>query len=127
MPGPVSATDRHRHRAGPVAVDDGKVGVAEAGGLDPDQQLVAAGGRQFDFLDMQGLAVGVGAGKPDFVQDGGSGLHGSAPSSGVRFSLSDFIDNRLRQTQGRKSRRGGKAEGKRLAVTAGGAAPCRVR
>jgi hypothetical protein len=60
--------------------------VAEAGGLDPDQQFVAAGRRQFDLLDMQGLAVRIGPGKPDLVQDGGSGLHRFLPR--VVFILS---------------------------------------
>ena len=31
--------EQHRHRADPVAVDDRQVGVAQAGGLDADQEL----------------------------------------------------------------------------------------
>jgi hypothetical protein len=96
--------ERHRHRARAVAVDDGKVGVAEAGGLDPDQQLVAAGRGQLDFLDMQGLAVGIGPGKPDLVQDGGFGLHRFLPRVAFVCSwLAALIDNRLRQPDGWKT------------------------
>ena len=42
---------RHRHRAGAIAVDDGKIGMAETGGSDLDQDLARAGRIKLDLLD----------------------------------------------------------------------------
>jgi hypothetical protein len=43
--------DDHRHRSWAVAVDDGKIGVAEAGGAHADEHFAAAGRVEIDFFD----------------------------------------------------------------------------
>ena len=53
------------------------VGVADAGGLDLDQNLALAGVGQVDFHDLQGLACGDG--------DGGTGAHGISFQFGRRL------------------------------------------
>src|SRR5690606_32751422 len=72
----------HRHRPRPGAVDHRKVGVTEAGGGDLHQYFAGAGRVELDLLDPQRPALGIGPGQPDLVQDGGSDLHGLAPSAG---------------------------------------------
>ena len=49
----------HRHGSRPVAVDDGQVGVAQARGADPDEDLVRPGLVQLEVDDAQWLAVRV--------------------------------------------------------------------
>ena len=56
--------ERHRHRTGPVAVDDGQVGVAKTRRRDLDQHFVGARRRQIDLFDVQGTRVGVRGAAP---------------------------------------------------------------
>ena len=42
---------RHGHRPRPVAIDDGQVGMAQAGRGNPDQHFVRAGAGEIDGLD----------------------------------------------------------------------------
>ena len=68
--------ERHRHRAGTRAVDDGKVGMAKAGGFDSDQNLALPGRRKVEFDDFERARSGVRRQETDFREDGGSDAHG---------------------------------------------------
>ena len=67
--------EHHRHDARPVAVDDRKVGVAEAGGGDLHQHLARAGRIQLDGLDGNGARLRVGAWAAHGVEDCGANFH----------------------------------------------------
>jgi hypothetical protein len=69
--------ERHRHRSRAITVDDGKIGMAKAGGADTDKHFARAGRIDFDLLDAKGLALLVGGGDPHDVKDGGAGFHGN--------------------------------------------------
>jgi hypothetical protein len=47
------------HRPGPIAIDGGKVRMAKAGSSYSHKHLAGPRYIQFDFLDPQGLALGV--------------------------------------------------------------------
>ena len=64
-----------------VAVDDGKIGMAQPCGTDTDQNLVAARRREVEFLDPQRAALRIGRRNRARIQDGGANLHGWAPVS----------------------------------------------
>ena len=61
-------TEQHRHGAGPVAVDDGQVGVADPGGLDPHQHLTRAGAGQLELADGEGSGLRLGPGPADLLE-----------------------------------------------------------
>jgi hypothetical protein len=67
-------------RQGPWAgsVDYGQVGVADAGCLDPDQQLSGLWGIELEFLEAERLGLGVGSRAADRVEDGGECFHSFA-------------------------------------------------
>ena len=48
--------ERHRQRPRPIAVDDGKVGMAEAGGDDAHQDFAGTGAVELDLLNSSGDA-----------------------------------------------------------------------
>ena len=68
--------ERHRHRARPRAVDDRKIGMAEPGRLDANENLAAAGRREIEFHDLERPRACVGRRKADRVEDGGFDAHG---------------------------------------------------
>ena len=55
---------RHRQRPGPVAVDHREVRVAQAGGLDPDQDLPGPGRIELELFDDKGFGLRVGGTGP---------------------------------------------------------------
>ena len=63
--------ERHRNGARPVAVDDGKVGMAEPGGADADQHLALSRRIELHILDAQGPALRVGRRLAHGVDNGG--------------------------------------------------------
>lgn len=67
--------ERHRHRAGPVAVDDGKIGVAKACGTDADEDFAGAGRGKLDLFDRKRPAGGVRARHIHLSQYRGFDLH----------------------------------------------------
>src|SRR4051794_37042594 len=72
--------EEHRHHAGAGAVDDGEVGVAEAGRADADEEFAGSGWSQLDVLDRQRLRYGVRAGKAHCAEDGAADDHSVIPS-----------------------------------------------
>ena len=85
----------HGQGAGPVAVDDGKVRMAQARRLDRDPDLARAGRVQLDGLDRQGAAVGVGPGGAHLRQDGGAGGQGHRGFPWRALSASAFVIGHL--------------------------------
>lgn len=71
-------TEQHGHGPGPVAVDHGQVGVAQARGLDPDEHLGGAGGGEVELADGDGGGPGVRPGASDLLEDCSGDLHGVA-------------------------------------------------
>lgn len=61
----------HDRIRGDAQVACGGIGMADPGGHDTYQNLVTLGGRQFDVLEVEGLALGGG--------DGGANFHGVDP------------------------------------------------
>ena len=66
---------RHGQRPGPVAVDHRQVGVAQAGGAHPHQNLAVARGVQFHLFDFQRLGVLERALGAHLTQYCGTGFH----------------------------------------------------
>ena len=73
----------HRRRTRTGAVDDGKVGVAEAGGPDLDQNFAPAGLRQIDFDDLERLRARVRDRRSHLAKHGGLDAHGRVPPDRV--------------------------------------------
>jgi hypothetical protein len=71
--------ERHRHGSRAIAVDDGKVGVAQAGRADANKHFARPGRIDLDLLDAEGLALLVGSGGTHNVKDGGTRFHGILP------------------------------------------------
>ena len=69
--------ERHRGRARTRAVDDGKVGMAETGGFDPDENLAAAGRREIEFDDLERARGRIRGRKAGLGEDGGFDAHGA--------------------------------------------------
>ena len=67
---------RHRRGARAVTVHDRKVGVAEAGSLDADEEFVGFGRRELELGEAQGLGVRVRAGRATGIEYGSCRLHG---------------------------------------------------
>ncbi len=67
--------EHHRHRTGTGAVDDGEVGVAEARGLDLDQDFARAGARQIDLDDLERLRARVRDRRTHFAKHRGLDAH----------------------------------------------------
>jgi hypothetical protein len=65
----VSERERKPWQNGQLAIDDVDVAVAEAGALDPDEDLTDSGLRDRDVLDHQRALVGV---EPCGAHDGSS-------------------------------------------------------
>ena len=76
--------ERHGQRPHPRPVHHRDVGVADAGGLDADEQLAGARRAQLDLLELHGLRLPVGTLVGDGAEHGGDGLHGSLPFAAVR-------------------------------------------
>jgi hypothetical protein len=68
----------YRNRAGPVAVDDREIRVADAGGFDRDEQFAGTGWAQFERLYLERRGAGVRRRRPYGVQYHGSGRQGFA-------------------------------------------------
>ena len=60
---------------GAVAVDDGQVGVADAGGLDPHEHLAGRGRGEVERAHGEWTALGVGTRPPDLLEDRPRDLH----------------------------------------------------
>ena len=75
-----SCPKQHRHRAHPAAVDHRQIGMAEAGGLDADQEFGVAGRREFELADGEGPRFGVGPGPTDLFEHGAADPHGDQPA-----------------------------------------------
>ena len=65
----------HRHRPWPRAVDDGKVGMAQAGCVHPDEQFARPRGLKLHFLHVQWPAARVRARQAHFGEHRRPGRH----------------------------------------------------
>ena len=70
-----------RHRARPVAVDQGEVGMAEPAAAHLDQHLALAGRIEIDLDDMDGLAPGEGPRRAADRENSSFHLHQAIPPS----------------------------------------------
>ena len=96
--------ERHRHHPRPRAVDDREVGVAEAGGADPDEELARPRRVELELGDLERPRLGVGPLGAHLAEDGAPDLHDPGSPAGTRRS-------RLSRS------RGGISAGRRVAAS----------
>ncbi len=77
-------TQHDRHRARPIAIDQRKVGMAEAGAAHLDQHLAFARWIEVELDDMDRLALGEGPRRAAHGEDSGFHLHAMPPSTRTR-------------------------------------------
>ncbi|SAL85581.1 hypothetical protein AWB68_07732 [Caballeronia choica] len=85
-------SERHRHRTGPVAVDDGEIRVAKTRRRDLDQHLIGSGRCKIDLFDVQGTRFGVRQRRTHCLQNSCLDFH--CATSLMRF-LSSSTSTRL--------------------------------
>jgi|GEM_PF-4884515 hypothetical protein len=68
----------HRHGTRAAAVDHRKVGMAQASGFDPHQNLARPGGIKINLLHRERLLDGIRGLRAHSAQDGGFNLHSSS-------------------------------------------------